>query len=56
MCLYICSLKSSGIVVCLYNQAMRSLIFMLRDACMLVFPKVVEYLYMCMAEYYVKVW
>jgi len=51
-----CILQSNGISVCLYNQAMRSLIFMFRDVCMLVFPEVIEYLYMRMIEYYVKVW
>jgi hypothetical protein len=54
--MYTCIYQSSGIVVCLYNQAMRSLIFMLRDTSMLVFPKVVESLYMHIAEYYVNVW
>jgi len=43
-------LLSSGIFVCLYNQAMRSLIFMLKDTCMLVFLKVVECLYTSIAE------
>jgi hypothetical protein len=45
VCMHTCILWSSGIFVCLYNYAMRSLIFMLRDACMLVLPKVVECLY-----------
>jgi hypothetical protein len=42
MCMYTCILQSSEISICLYNQAMRSLIFIFRDACMLVLPKVVE--------------
>jgi len=31
---------------------MTSFVSMLRYACMLVFPEVVEYLYMCITEYY----
>jgi hypothetical protein len=34
----------------LYNQAVRSMNFILRDVCMLVFPEVVEYLYTSIAE------
>jgi hypothetical protein len=56
MCLNTCILLSSGIFVCLYNQAMRSLIFMLTDASMHVFLEVMEYLYMRIAEYCVNVW
>jgi hypothetical protein len=50
MSMYTCLLRGSGIYVCLYNQAMRSLIFILRDARMLVFPEVVECMYTSIAE------
>jgi hypothetical protein len=53
---YNCIIQRCGIFVCLYNQTMRSLIFMLRCVNMLVFPKVVEYLYMRIAKYCVNVW
>jgi hypothetical protein len=48
--MYTCILQSSKIFVCWYNQPMRSLIFMLGYACMLVLSKMVECLYMSIAE------
>jgi len=56
MCFYACILRSCGMLACEYNWVMTLFVSMLRDANMLVFSKVVEYLYMRIAEYCVNVW
>jgi hypothetical protein len=55
MCSYTCVFRSSRIFVCLYIQVMISLIFMFGCACILVFSKVVEYLYACITMLWVHI-